>query len=119
MSNEQILRDLQKNKITAVQLISRISREIIGTLLSGNSLTSKAEVKQRPIGVFDSGVGGLTVLRELYRQLPNESIVYFADTARLPYGIRSAAEILQFGSRDSQLDGTTRGQDGCLGLQYN
>ena len=52
---------------------------------------------QRPqIGIFDSGVGGLTVLRELYRQLPNESILYFADTARLPYGIRSQAEILQF-----------------------
>lgn len=49
-----------------------------------------------PIGIFDSGVGGLTVLRELYRQLPNESIVYFGDTARLPYGTRSQAEILQF-----------------------
>lgn len=48
------------------------------------------------IGVFDSGVGGLTVLRELYRQLPNESILYFADNARVPYGIRSRAEILQF-----------------------
>ncbi|NER37671.1 MAG: glutamate racemase [Oscillatoria sp. SIO1A7] len=48
------------------------------------------------IGVFDSGVGGLTVLRELYRQLPNESILYFGDTARLPYGNRSQAEILQF-----------------------
>jgi glutamate racemase len=48
------------------------------------------------IGVFDSGVGGLTVLRELYRQLPNESILYFGDTARLPYGMRSPAEILQF-----------------------
>lgn len=48
------------------------------------------------IGVFDSGVGGLTVLRELYRQLPNESILYFGDTARLPYGNRSTAEILQF-----------------------
>lgn len=48
------------------------------------------------IGVFDSGVGGLTVLRELYRQLPNESILYFGDTARLPYGNRSASEILQF-----------------------
>ncbi len=48
------------------------------------------------IGVFDSGVGGLTVLRELYRQLPNESILYFGDTARLPYGTRTQAEILQF-----------------------
>jgi glutamate racemase len=49
-----------------------------------------------PIGVFDSGVGGLTVLRQLYRYLPNESIIYFGDTARLPYGIRSQAEILQY-----------------------
>ena len=49
-----------------------------------------------PIGIFDSGVGGLTVLRQLYRQLPNESIIYFGDTARLPYGTRSQAEIVQF-----------------------
>lgn len=48
------------------------------------------------IGIFDSGVGGLTVLRELYRQLPKESILYFADTARLPYGDRSPQEILQY-----------------------
>lgn len=49
-----------------------------------------------PIGIFDSGVGGLTVLREIYRQLPNESVVYFGDTARLPYGSRSPEEILYF-----------------------
>ncbi|HEY9629782.1 MAG TPA: glutamate racemase [Coleofasciculaceae cyanobacterium] len=48
------------------------------------------------IGLFDSGVGGLTVLRELYRQLPQESVLYFGDTARLPYGMRSPAEILQY-----------------------
>lgn len=54
------------------------------------------ESQRSPIGVFDSGVGGLTVLRELYRQLPNESILYFADTARLPYGIRTPEEIIQF-----------------------
>jgi glutamate racemase len=57
---------------------------------------SDREPQRAPIGIFDSGVGGLTVLRQLYRQLPNESIVYFGDTARLPYGIRSQAEILQF-----------------------
>ncbi|MBW4577305.1 MAG: glutamate racemase [Aphanothece sp. CMT-3BRIN-NPC111] len=51
---------------------------------------------QQRIGIFDSGVGGLTVLRELYRQLPNESILYFGDTARLPYGSRTKQEILQF-----------------------
>jgi len=48
------------------------------------------------IGIFDSGVGGITVLRELYRHLPAESVLYFADTARLPYGTRSQAEIVQF-----------------------
>ncbi|MEQ9001143.1 MAG: glutamate racemase [Coleofasciculus sp. B1-GNL1-01] len=60
-------------------------------------LTLRGEAQHRRIGVFDSGVGGLTVLRELYRQLPHESILYFADTARLPYGTRSAREIVQFG----------------------
>lgn len=39
-----------------------------------------------PIGVFDSGVGGLTVVREIMRNLPEEKIVYFGDTARVPYG---------------------------------
>jgi glutamate racemase len=48
------------------------------------------------IGLFDSGVGGLTVLRQVYRQLPQESVLYFADSARLPYGTRSPQEILQF-----------------------
>jgi len=67
---------------------------------SQSDLSSRASADQDqqrlPIGVFDSGVGGLTVLRELYRQLPNESILYFGDTARLPYGNRCAEEILQF-----------------------
>ncbi len=48
------------------------------------------------IGIFDSGVGGLTVLRQVARQLPLESIIYFGDTARVPYGSRSSIEILQF-----------------------
>lgn len=51
---------------------------------------------ERRIGLFDSGVGGLTVLREMYRQMPSESLLYFADSARLPYGTRSPQEILQF-----------------------
>ena len=57
---------------------------------------SSQEPQRAPIGVFDSGVGGLTVLRQIYQQLPNESIIYVGDTARLPYGIRSQLEILQF-----------------------
>ncbi|TAE54392.1 MAG: glutamate racemase [Nostocales cyanobacterium] len=57
---------------------------------------SNQDPQRAPIGVFDSGVGGLTVLREIYKQLPNESIIYFGDTAHLPYGIRSQDEILQY-----------------------
>jgi glutamate racemase len=51
---------------------------------------------ERPIGVFDSGVGGLTVLRELRRQLPGESTIYLGDEARMPYGPRPAEEIVAF-----------------------
>ncbi|TMF43929.1 MAG: glutamate racemase [Chloroflexi bacterium] len=50
----------------------------------------------RPIGVFDSGVGGLTVLRELQRQLPNESTIYFADLGHFPYGPRYQAQVRHF-----------------------
>ena len=49
-----------------------------------------------PIGVFDSGVGGLTVAREISRQLPYENIVYFGDTARVPYGSKSQNTIIRF-----------------------
>jgi len=49
-----------------------------------------------PIGVFDSGVGGLTVAREIMRQLPGESIVYFGDMARVPYGTKSKDTVISF-----------------------
>lgn len=49
-----------------------------------------------PIGVFDSGVGGLTVFRQLRKALPNEDIIYFGDTKRTPYGSRSNEEIVEF-----------------------
>ena len=55
-----------------------MSQEITGML-----------TKDAPIGVFDSGVGGLTVVREIMRQIPNEKIIYFGDTARVPYGSKS------------------------------
>jgi glutamate racemase len=50
----------------------------------------------RPIGVFDSGIGGLTVVRELMRQLPHESIIYFGDTARVPYGPKSPDTVRRY-----------------------
>ena len=54
----------------------------------------------RPIGVFDSGLGGLTGVRELRKRLPNENIVYFGDTGRVPYGSRSPETILQYARQD-------------------
>jgi len=54
------------------------------------------DAADRPIGLFDSGVGGLTVLRELRRQLPSESTLYLGDEARMPYGPREPAEVLGF-----------------------
>lgn len=50
----------------------------------------------RPIGMFDSGVGGLTVVREIIRLLPNEEIIYFGDTARVPYGTKSKETVVRF-----------------------
>ena len=54
------------------------------------------EVSQAPIGVFDSGVGGLTVAREIMRQMPKERIIYFGDTARVPYGTKSKETVTRF-----------------------
>ena len=52
--------------------------------------------REAPIGVFDSGVGGLTVAREIMRQIPNEKIIYFGDTARVPYGSKSKETVTRF-----------------------
>jgi len=49
-----------------------------------------------PIGVFDSGLGGLTVVKQLFRQLPHENIIYFGDTARVPYGSKSVETVRRF-----------------------
>ena len=61
-----------------------------------DKLKEKEEFRYAPIGVFDSGVGGLTVAREIMRQIPNERIVYFGDTARVPYGSKSKDNIIKF-----------------------
>lgn len=50
----------------------------------------------RPIGIFDSGVGGITVLKEIYKQLPNEHLIYLGDTKNFPYGNKSKEEIIKF-----------------------
>lgn len=51
---------------------------------------------QKPIGIFDSGIGGLTVLKAVKERLPGEDIIYFGDTARVPYGIKSAETVTRF-----------------------
>jgi glutamate racemase len=65
------------------------SREWLGMVEQGISANS-------PIGVFDSGTGGLTVVRQLRRLLPNESVLYFADTGRLPYGTKPQSQVREF-----------------------
>ncbi len=57
---------------------------------------------KRAIGVFDSGLGGLTVVKEIMRVLPNENIVYFGDTGRVPYGTKSRETIIKYAKQDER-----------------
>lgn len=58
--------------------------------------------REQPIGVFDSGVGGLTVVRSLIQRLPHENIVYFGDTARVPYGSKSPQTVREYAAQNAQ-----------------
>ncbi len=60
------------------------------------ALRSKSSVDPRSVGVFDSGVGGLTVLRAIHRRLPHESTIYLGDTARVPYGPKSPETVRRY-----------------------
>ena len=55
-----------------------------------------------PIGIFDSGIGGLTVVRQIHRVLPREDLIYLGDTARVPYGIKSPNTVVRFACEDTQ-----------------
>ena len=71
---------------------------------SGQSKTAKrrdTDVRNLPIGIFDSGVGGLTVYRALHERLPNERFVYLGDTARVPYGTKSLATVERYAIENS------------------
>jgi glutamate racemase len=59
-------------------------------------MTTTGALNEYAIGIFDSGIGGLTVLREIKRHLPMENIIYLGDTARVPYGTRSAQTVLKY-----------------------
>lgn len=58
---------------------------------------------KRPIGVFDSGIGGLTVLEELEKSLPNESFIYYGDTLNFPYGSKEGQEIIELSKKNTQI----------------
>ncbi len=58
--------------------------------------------REGPIGIFDSGIGGLTVVKELLEKLPGENIIYFGDTARVPYGIKSERTVIKFSLQNSR-----------------
>lgn len=57
--------------------------------------------KDNPIGIFDSGIGGLTVVKQIFSYLPNENIVYFGDTARVPYGSKSNETVIEYSLQDA------------------
>lgn len=67
---------------------------------SADMTEHSADISEKAIGVFDSGLGGLTAVAELMELMPNEDIIYFGDTARIPYGTRSRETILEYARQD-------------------
>src|SRR5258705_5861709 len=70
-----------------------------------------SEISTLPIGIFDSGVGGLTVYRALHERLPNEHFVYLGDTARVPYGTKSLSTVESYAIENSKFI-----EDHCIKL---
>ncbi len=70
------------------------------------------------IGVFDSGIGGLTVVKAIMAQLPGYDIVYFGDTARTPYGSKSPATVLNYAVQNTEFLLRPKGPDRRYGLQH-
>ena len=79
-----------------------VALQSLSTALQQSSSDKLPRRNSSPIGVFDSGVGGLTVLRALRRHLPQESFVYLGDTARLPYGTKSRDSVLRYSVQASE-----------------
>ncbi len=69
--------------------------------MKSKKVSASAKFDNRPIGIFDSGLGGLTVVAAMKKALPNENIIYLGDTARVPYGDKSPANIIRFGIEDA------------------
>ena len=80
------------SRLTRLSRLSRLTRLSRSNIASG-MVISKTD---GPIGIFDSGVGGLTVFAEVKKLLPNESLIYLGDTARVPYGTKSAKTVIRY-----------------------
>ncbi len=63
---------------------------------------TKTQISSSPIGVFDSGVGGLTVVKEILKRLPNENLIYLGDTARVPYGTKSSRTVIAYSESNAR-----------------
>lgn len=97
---------LRKRPLSAVTIATangRVNAPAKGLRLSKSSqIEASADNRTRPIGVFDSGIGGLTVLKELTALLPGEDFIYLGDTARLPYGTKSNEVILRYSRENTE-----------------
>ena len=71
-------------------------------MTDSRTLRPAVRKSELPIGIFDSGVGGLTVVRQIHRVLPNENLIYLGDTARVPYGTKSPSTVVRFACEDTQ-----------------
>ncbi len=82
--------------------VSNFDSKNISAESSPRNQNPKSKIRNLPIGIFDSGVGGLTVYRALHEKLPNERFVYLGDTARVPYGTKSLATVERYAIENSQ-----------------
>ena len=71
-------------------------------MIESSSRHGAVKKSELPIGIFDSGIGGLTVVRQIHRVLPRENLIYLGDTARVPYGTKSPTTVVRFACEDTQ-----------------
>jgi glutamate racemase len=83
---------------------------ILQFLFVGKNISQGQSINRQPIGIFDSGVGGLTVYRALHERLPNERFVYLGDTARVPYGTKSLATVERYALENSAFLASSEGR---------
>jgi glutamate racemase len=96
---------IRKKSATGPSRISKSKRVNANSIATSNGRAPRGverSAAERPIGVFDSGIGGLTVLRALIEALPGEDFIYLGDTARLPYGTKSNEVIVRYSKENTE-----------------